>query len=118
MTEPFYTTCLDCGEAVRFYTATNGTLGAMHTGDGVHLHNAVPKATPPDPNGPGAIEMDATDAALTEAFHLLFDIKDEARDANKVDSVAGKCYTAINAIKDVMKALGYTPPTRYDGDGR
>lgn len=52
--------------------------------------------------------------SLTEAFHVLFDIKDKTED----DSVRYSAYQAVNAIKQTMYKLGMTVPERYDGQGR
>lgn len=54
------------------------------------------------------------DQDLTEAFHLLFDVKDSVR------PVAARyaLYEAIDKVKEAMRALGYVIPRRFDGDGR
>lgn len=58
------------------------------------------------------------DTKLTEAYHTIFDIKDAAKDAGQIDGIFSKCYAAVSALSDLMEALGYTVPTRFDGDGR
>jgi len=54
-------------------------------------------------------------AALTEAFHVLFDIKEAAAGH---DPGWYYTYEAINRLKDIMEANGIEVPKRYDGDGR
>ena len=57
-----------------------------------------------------------TDAEkLTEAFHLLFDVKDNQ---TKGEYAFVHCYNAIWAIERVMDDLGVTSPDRWDGTGR
>lgn len=57
-------------------------------------------------------------AALTEAYHTAFDIKDEAKDAGQRDGLFYACYEATNHLADLIARLGGTPPNRFDGDGR
>ena len=58
--------------------------------------------------------MNLEDQRLTEAFHLLMDVRDETRE----DKVAIDMGTAIRAIKRTMNLRGYIIPNRADGEGR
>lgn len=68
---------------------------------------------PPDPDP----EPNPNLAGLTEAYHLAYDIKDAHTDPS-VDGVRYKAYEAVQAIGFLMVSLGFTPPIRFDGDGR
>lgn len=53
--------------------------------------------------------------ALTEAYHAIYDVKDEFLD-NELLRI--KAYAAAAALANLMEAIGVEVPTRFDGEGR
>lgn len=63
------------------------------------------------------LEGDPHFAALTEAYHAVFDLKDsldDLADANR----RYLAYETCHQIAALMHAFGYPVPDRYDGQGR
>lgn len=66
------------------------------------------------------------EAALTEAYHVAFDVKDAHSDPENpgagLDStdeqIRYTAYLTCQQIENLMERLGYTPPSRFDGQGR
>lgn len=59
--------------------------------------------------------------ALTEAYHLAFDVKDalaEAPFGTMEYEARTSCYTAISSLANAMRALEFEVPRRFDGEGR
>lgn len=54
-------------------------------------------------------------AALTEAYHAVYDVKDKVPAGSQAFVL---CYEACSKIADLMTAQGFTPPERFDGQGR
>jgi len=54
-------------------------------------------------------------AALTEAYHVIYDEKDRGLDDELVRITA---YETLRYLGDLMNVLGVTVPIRRDGDGR
>lgn len=52
--------------------------------------------------------------SLTEAYHVIFDIKDRTND----NGIKYACYEALQKMAVVMELLKVTVPIRFDGDGR
>jgi hypothetical protein len=57
-------------------------------------------------------------ASLVEAFHTVYDIKDNAGDAGRRDGLFYACYETTNHLSDLIVRLGGTAPSRFDGTGR
>ena len=66
---------------------------------------------------------------LNEAYHAVFDIKDEAIKHSQInkgddlaeqqaDAIRVQCYNVCAAIGTLMEHLGYDVPERFDGEGR
>lgn len=64
---------------------------------------------------PRVVHSARTALDLTEAYHLVFDIKDALV---KRPSDRYKAYEAANAIANLMQALEVEVPERFDGEGR
>lgn len=61
---------------------------------------------------PGSIE--SAGDLLTEAYHLVFDVKDACDNPSADDAAAYAC----SKIAALMGILGFDAPRRYDGQGR
>jgi hypothetical protein len=55
---------------------------------------------------------------LTEAYHLVFDVKDDTEHVPPGSEAASQALRALNAIKQLAQQLDITMPRRFDGDGR
>jgi len=58
---------------------------------------------------------DTQSTQLTEAYHVIYDVKDAHLDN---DFVRFATYGALGQLATVMDALGIPVPDRRDGDGR
>jgi hypothetical protein len=56
-------------------------------------------------------------AALVEAYHTIYDIKDEAEPGQR-EGLWYACYEAANHVAGLIERIGGKPPRRFDGNGR
>lgn len=57
----------------------------------------------------------STGVALTEAYHTVFDHKDRLPEGSRARYLA---YETLSKMAELMQALGFEPPSRFDGEGR
>lgn len=73
-------------------------------------------------------QRNALDADLTEAYHVIFDVKDEAAEHARInlgdptvrdaEAIRYRAYETIQHLSRLMAMLGFTVPNRMDGEGR